>query len=256
MSAPVDDPSHPPAPVVRPPCIVLVGTQLAANIGMCARAMKNCGLTDLRLVAPRNGWPDSDAIAPAAGAADVIAQAQHFATLDEAIADCIRVYATSARRRDLQIPSLGAREAVAELSGHLQQAPADHTAILFGPEASGLGNDDLTRADRLINYDLNPDYSSLNLAQAVLLYGWEWWSHTREPAPDPAVETHDSAAPRAAFDHFFDRFTTSLDEASFFSNADQRPSTVQGLRAFFTRANPTERELRALQGVLTSLTRR
>lgn len=235
-----------------PPAIILVGTQLAVNIGMTARAMLNCGLTDLRLVSPKNGWPDVDAVAPAAGAARVIENARAFSTLDESIADCARVYATSARVRDLEIPSLGLRDAVDDLQTHLAGSPTDRSAIIFGPEASGLANDDLSRADRLVNYDLNPDYSSLNLAQAVLLFGWEWQSSqpkTTAPAGSPA-------APRGDLEHFLTRLEDHLETGGFFPNPDKRPSTMQGLRAFFTRANATDRELRALQGVLTALTKK
>ena len=229
------------------PVVVLVHTQLAVNIGMCARAMLNCGLTELRLVAPRDGWPNDEAINPAKGAAEIIKNAKCFEDIDSALADCIDVLATSARGRELEIPTLNLPEAIDHIR---DQALSGMSAILFGPEASGLSNDVLSRANHLVNYEMNPDYTSLNLAQAVLLFGWEWWSKQPKPKAEPTLQ---APAKRHQLEHFLTRLTQELEDVNFFPTADKKPTTVRQLNTFFTRAQPTERELKSLQGMLTAL---
>ncbi len=238
------------------PSIILVGTQMAVNIGMCARAMLNCGLTDLRLVAPRDGWPNDDAISPSAGASDIIRSARYYSHIDEAIADCTRVLATSARVRGLEIPTLGLRDAVADVTAHTAAHETHHCGILFGPEASGLDNEVLSRADRLINYQMNPDYTSLNLAQAVLLFSWEWWSSYEKDEGIICKKQSDPLASRDDLDGFFTRLEGELETGGYFPNPLKKPSTMKQLRAFFTRSQPTDRELKGLHGVITSLMKR
>jgi tRNA/rRNA methyltransferase len=176
-----------PPSISAPPVIILVETQMGENIGMCARAMLNCGLDQLRLVRPRDGWPNEKARATAAGANIVLDNAKVYEHIDEAIGDCQRVLAATARQRNLRIPGLNLREAVREI---VDATPPPKTAILFGPEASGLDNDTLARADRLIHFPTNPDFPSLNLAQAVLLLGWEWRQSSRRVA-GPVVADRD-----------------------------------------------------------------
>ena len=153
----------------QPPVIVLVRPQLGQNIGKAARAMLNFGLTELRLVAPRDGWPNPEA-GPAASGADVVLDKAHvFATTAEAIADCSLVFASTVRRRDLVMPVVGPEEMAREI--HSVEA---RTAILFGPERSGLATEDVAVAGRIVTVPINPEFGSLNLAQAVILLAYEW----------------------------------------------------------------------------------
>jgi tRNA/rRNA methyltransferase len=223
------------------PLIVLVHTQMGENIGMCARAMLNCGLERLRLVAPRDGWPNERALATAADADRVIDGVECFDSVAEAVADCSRVFATTARNRARQLPALEVAEAVGEMDAQC--------AILFGPEASGLDNESLSYADRLLDLPVNPEFSSLNLAQAVLLVGWEWWRGSTS-----IERSGEAAATKAGLGLFLDRLEAELENGRFFPSEDMRPETVRNLRALFNRAGPTERELRMLHGVVTALT--
>ncbi len=223
------------------PIVVLVHTQMGENIGMCARAMLNCGLRRLRLVAPRDGWPNERAVATSADADEVIEAVEVFATVAEAVADCARVFATTARNRARQLPAVEVADAVPEMDGRC--------AILFGPEASGLDNDSLSFADRLLDLPVNPEFSSLNLAQAVLLVGWEWWSGKAGAVERVAEE----AASKRELGKFLDRLEGELEKGRFFPSEEMRPETLRNLRALFGRAAPTERELRMLHGVVTAL---
>jgi len=235
------------------PIIVLVETQMGENIGMCARAMLNCGLNQLRLVRPRDGWPSQAARATAADADIVLDQTEVFESIDDALADCQRVFAATARQRTLRIPGLDLREAVDDIT-QLPAQPPTKTAILFGPEASGLDNESLARADRLVHFPTNPDFPSLNLAQAVLLFGWEWRNSSgHDPTPEktpPILATHEET------NAFLTRLEHALDESEFFLTRELRPYTMRSLRAFFTRSNLSDEELRMLHGVLTALTKK
>lgn len=234
-----------------PPVIILVETQLGENIGMCARAMLNCGLDQLRLVRPRDGWPNESARATAADADYVLENAQVYDHIDEAIGDCERVFAATARQRSLRVPGLELGEAVSEIDA---VCPPPKTAILFGPEASGLDNETLSRADRLIHFATNPDFPSLNLAQAVLLFGWEWRQKTSlEAAPSSGAE---ALATREETQAFLTRVEQVLDDSHFFPSSDQRPHTLRALRAILNRSHLSEEELRMLHGVLTALVRK
>jgi len=237
---------------MKKPVIILVQTQMAANIGMCARAMLNCGLTELRLVAPRDGWPNPDAISPATDAKHIIESAKVYATLKEATADCHQVYAATARIRHLNTPAVTATEAAAEIHKNAQQEDGQYqAAILFGPEASGLDNDAMSHADRLMHYPMNPDYTSLNLAQAVLLFSWEWWKS--RPDATTSYEASWTPAPREEFDYFINRLETLLDDAGFFPNKLKKPTTLQKIKSLFNRSNPSSQEVKSLQGILTAL---
>ncbi|MDF1811631.1 MAG: RNA methyltransferase [Verrucomicrobiales bacterium] len=225
------------------PVIVLVETQMGENIGMCARAMLNCGLNQLRLVAPRDGWPNDRAVATAADADEVIEQIACFDTVRDAVADCTRVFATTARNRSRQIPALEVEKAVGEIN-----ASPGRCAILFGPEASGLDNESLSFADTLLDLPVNPEFSSLNLGQAVLLFGWEWWRGKTE-----VERTVEPPATKEGLNSFMDRLESQLEAGQFFPSPDLRPETVRNLRTLFGRIAPTERELRMLHGVVTAL---
>lgn len=229
------------------PVIILVEPQLGENIGMCARAMLNCGLDRLRLVNPREGWPNEKAKVTAADADRVLERAAVFESVEAAVADCTRVLATTARKRGVPLPVLDPAAAVAEM-----RAGADGdglSAVLFGPEASGLDNAALRLADRLLHFPTNPEFGSLNLAQAVLLFGWEWRRGEVSTEPAPAGD----AAPKSDLDAFLRRLESELDTGGFFNSPDRRADTVSQLAAIFSRANLSDAELRMLHGVVTAL---
>ena len=234
------------------PVIVLVQTQMAVNIGMCARAMLNCGLDELRLIAPRDGWPNDEAIAPATDAKRIVESAKVYSTVAEAVADCHQVYAATARIRHLNTPAVTAAEAATEMhQATLSTDGKNRPAVLFGPEASGLDNDAMSHADRLLHYPMNPEFTSLNLAQAVLLFSWEWWSNRAE-----ATMTYEQgweAAPRVELDHYLNRLESELEKAGFFPNPEKRPNTMQKIRALFSRSNLSSQEVNSLQGIISAL---
>ena len=233
-------------PQHQQPIIVLVHTQLGENIGMCARAMLNCGLHRLRLVKPRDGWPNERAIAASADADRVIEGAECFDSVTEAVADCQRVYATTIRKRELSLPTLEVSAAAQEVREQNSQC-----AILFGPEASGLDNASLGCADRLLVIPTNPEFSSLNLAQAVLLTGWEWWRRTDQPTI--SEEKSNQLATKQEIGVFMDRLEAALEDGQFFNSPDLRPTTIKNLQALINRTVPSASELRMLHSVVKAL---
>jgi len=241
------------APPGESPVIVLVRPQLADNIGAVARAMANGGLFHLRLVAPRDGWPQDRAWRVASGADAILEAAQVFPDTASAVADCQRVLATCPRPRHIVIPLLTARAAAEDLraiNGRSLRA-----AVLFGPERAGLENDDIACADTLVRYPLNPAHMSLNLAQAVMILAYEWWT-AAEPTPPRQLQTHATeVATKGQLEAFLDRLTAELDAAGFLDNRPKRPGMVRNLRHWFERGEVTEQELRTLHGVVTELSR-
>ncbi len=231
------------------PVIILVEPQLDENIGMCARAMLNCGLQRLRLVNPRQGWPNKAATATAADADIVLKEIEVFVTLDEALNDCQRVFATTARDRSLNVPQLNVTDAVVEVKEGI--AGDETVAILFGPEASGLDNDAVARADNLLRFPTNPDFSSLNLAQAVLLFGWEW----RGLEDPPTISLKGDLSTREEVDVFLSRLEDALDRKGFFPTPEMKPHILRTLRSLFTKTRMVKPELQLLHGVLSALAR-
>lgn len=232
------------------PAIVLVEPQLGENIGTAARAMLNCGLDDLRLVAPRDGWPSEKAVAAASGADTVLDKARLFPSLREAVADLRHVYASTARDRYMVKRAVTPRLAAQEIRGFL--GAGEPCGVVFGPERTGLVNQDITLADTVLNVPLNPGFSSLNLAQAVLIVGYEWFTVSQEPAAEMLYTGHSRPATKEELVRFFDHFEEALVESGFIRHPDKRPSLFRNLRNFFQRAFPTEQELRTLHGVVTS----
>ena len=233
------------------PVIILVEPQLAENIGAVARAMLNCGLTALRLVQPRPEWPNERARVNASGAEAVLEAAPLFRSVAEATADLQRVYATTARPRDLSKLIMTPPQAAAEMRAELGRG--ERVGVLFGPERSGLVNDDVARADTVIAVPLNPAFSSLNLGQAVLIVAYEWFKAA--DATPPAVLHHNSSPPasKAHLASFLTRLEAELDASGFLRNAEMRPSMVRNIHALFGRAELTDQEVRTLHGILTAL---
>jgi tRNA/rRNA methyltransferase len=239
------------AGVTGGPAVILVEPQLGENIGTAARAMLNCGLDDLRLVRPRDGWPNDRAVAAASGADHVLDRARLFPSVAAAIGDLQHVYATTARDRFMVKRELSPRRAAAEMRGFV--AAGESCGILFGPERTGLVNDDIALADAVLTVPLNPAFSSLNLAQAVLLVGYEWFVAPAAAAADETLHTgHSRLANKAELLRFFDHFEEALVLSGFLRHPDKRPSMTRNLRNLFQRAQCTEQELRTLHGVVTA----
>jgi tRNA/rRNA methyltransferase len=232
------------------PAIILVAPQLGENIGTAARAMFNCGLDDLRLVRPRDGWPSDKAVAAASGADRVLEAARLYDRAGDAIADLHQVYVTTARDRDMVKRVMTPRAAAAEMRQFMAAGRA--CGIVFGPERTGLVNDEIALGDRVIRVPLNPAFSSLNLAQAVLIVGYEWFAAGDATPPAELVAGHSRPATKEELLRFFDHFEAALDQSGFLRTADKRPGMVRNLRNLFQRAELTEQELRTLHGVVTA----
>jgi tRNA/rRNA methyltransferase len=235
------------------PIVVLVRPQMAQNIGTTARAMANGGLFHLRIVAPRDGWPQPHAYPSASGADAILDAATCHPDVASAIADCHRVLGTCPRPRHVIIPVLDARAGAAELRAI--NARGMRCAVLFGPERAGLEADDLALCDTLVRYPLNPQHNSLNLAQAVMILAYEWWMHaeTTPPRDFQTNETH--IATKGELENFLTRLIDELDASGFLHNAPKRPGMVRNLRHWFERGEVTAQELRTLHGVVTELSR-
>ncbi len=232
------------------PAIILVEPQLGENIGTAARAMANCGLDDLRLVRPRDGWPSDKAVAAASGADRVLEKARLFPSVAAAIGDLGHVYAATARDRYMVKRELTPRRAAEEMRGFL--AAGDTCGVLFGPERTGLVNDQIALADTVVTVPLNPAFSSLNLAQAVLIVGYEWFTAHTEPRPETLHTGHSRPANKAELLRFFEHFEEALCQSGFLRHPDKRPSMTRNLRNLFQRGLCTEQELRTLHGVITA----
>ena len=233
------------------PAIVLVEPQLGENIGACARAMLNCGLGDLRLVRPRDGWPNPRAEAMASGATAVLDAVRLFDTTAEACADLNFVLATTARIRDMAKPALTPRAAAGAFRARVAAGQA--VGVLFGPERAGLVNEDVAIADAVLSVPLNPAFASLNLAQAVLLVGYEWYQAGDETPSAALMDTDSPPATVATREYFLARLEALLEEAGFFFPEHLGPSMKQNLRTLFTRAGMSDQEVQTLHGVLRAL---
>jgi len=246
------------------PTMILVRPQLADNVGMVARAMANFGLDDLRLVAPRDGWPNEKARAAASGANYIIDATQAFPTLSQAIADMHFVCATTARQRDLAKPVLSPEQAAAAIRERM--AAGEKCAILFGPERAGLENDEVAVADAIVMAPVNPRFASLNLAQAALLIGYEWLKETRrgtlgrvttfERVLTPGQQTRGSPpATKEELIGFFEHIEGELDRLGFFNPPHRRQTVVRNLRTMFSRMGASSQEVRTLRGIVATLAR-
>jgi tRNA/rRNA methyltransferase len=242
----VSDAAPPPTPSALAPAMVLVRPQLGENIGKAARAMLNFGLTDMRLVAPRDGWPNPAAGPAASGADQVLAAARVFDTVAEAVADCAHVYATTVRKRGVTKPV-----ETPEVAARAMRAATGRSAILFGPERSGLETDDVALARTILTVPINPEFGSLNLAQAVILVAYEW-SRGAGLASPPLVEL-DPPAPQAELDGMIAQLDTMLERSGYYFPPDRVPATRRTLRGLLTKPGWNAQELRTLRGVLSAL---
>ena len=233
------------------PAIILVRPQLGENIGASARAMLNCGLTDLRIVDPRDGWPNPQAVRSASGADEVIENARIYETTGQAIAGLGRVFASSARRRDMVKPVMTPEGAAREM--RRTEAEGSRCGVLFGAERMGLENDDVVLADTLVEAPLNPAYKSLNLAQAVLLISWSWFRLADE-TPEARLELGGTRpATKDELLNFFTRMEARLIESGFLFPEAKRPAMIRNIRNMFQRMALTEQDLRTLHGIVVSL---
>jgi tRNA/rRNA methyltransferase len=254
------------------PTIILVSPQLGENIGAAARCMLNFGLTDLRIITPRDGWPNPKAVDMAKGAGEVIKNAKIFQSLADANSDITKLYATTARTRDMEKPVYTANEvaeAIIKNSGK--------SAIMFGAERSGLSNEDITLADGICVIPVAPIYTSLNLAQAVNIICYEWFINTNYKQNEQSRHTEfisassstskeipkqvqdDEINPQLATKEdiakMFEHLESELDKTDFFKVADKRPKMVVNIRNIFSRNNLTQQEVRTLRGIIKSLTK-
>lgn len=233
------------------PAFILVEPQLGENIGACARAMLNCAQGHLRIVRPRDGWPNEKAFAAASGADVVLDRAQIFGSLREAVADLNTTLATTARPRGLAKPVFSLRGGVAELRA--RRDAGEKIGIVFGPERAGLTTEDLSLCTGVLTAEINPAFSSLNLAHACVLVAHQWYDQGSDQPP-VAVPMGDSRpATQEEFDGFMTHLGDRITDAGFFSNPEMKPSVMRNLRAAFARMGPSEQELRTLHGVIAVL---
>jgi tRNA/rRNA methyltransferase len=230
------------------PVIVLVRPQLGENIGKAARAMLNFGLTELRMVTPRDGWPNPSAGPAAAGADEVLKYAQVFDSLSEAVADCSHVYATTVRKRGVTKPVLTPEEAARQI-----HAVTSRSAIVFGAERSGLETDDVALARAIITVPINPEFSSLNLAQAVMLCVYEWSKHVG--LKQPPIEEILPPAPQDELDGMIAHCEALLEPRGYFNPPARAAITRLTLRTMLTKPGWSHLEVRTMRGVLSALER-
>ena len=244
------------SPIGNSPVVVLVRPQLADNVGAVARAMANGGLFHLRLVSPRDGWPQERAWRMASGADRILDAATVHDSVADAVADLHHVFATCPRPRHIVKPVLTARGAAAEMReicSRNQGGELLRVGILFGPERAGLDNDDMACADALVRYSLNPGFMSLNLAQAVMVMAYEWWT-AEDPSPPRELMTNESrVATKEKLENFLAHLVDQLDACGFLRNQPKRPGMVRNIRHLFQRGEVTEQELRTLHGIVTEL---
>ena len=231
---------------VEAPLVVLVRPQLGENIGKAARAMLNFGLTRMRLVEPRDGWPNPAAGPAASGADEVLAEAGVFASVAEAVAECAHVYATTVRKRGVTRPVLTPGQAAREV-----HAQAGRSAILFGPERSGLETDDVALARAIVTVPVNPEFASLNLAQAVILVAYEW--SKMQALPQPTAEELLPPAPQEDLDGLIAHFEALLEPRGYFRPPSRAATTRRTLRGMLTKPGWNHLEVRTLRGVLSYL---
>jgi len=233
------------------PIVILVEPQLGENIGMAARAMGNFALSHLRIVNPRDGWPNVAAQRAAAGADHILERAELFDTVQAAVADLDLLFATTARAHDQAKPVVAPEAAAREITSHI--ASGGQAGILFGRERYGLQNEEVALANRIITFPVNPGFASLNLAQAVLLIGYEWFKLATEGALPFAMPERSERASQHQLQAFFDNLVRELDRVEFLRPREKRDTMLVNLRNIFTRMNPTKQDMHTLHGVMMAI---
>ncbi len=233
------------------PVVILVEPQLGENIGMAARAMGNFALSRLRIVNPRDGWPNIAAQRAAAGADQILEQAELFDTVEQAVADLTLLFATTARAHDQAKPVVAPVEAAAEIVAHV--GGGGGAGILFGRERYGLQNEEVALANRIITFPVNPGFASLNLAQAVLLIGYEWFKLSTGGALPFAMPERSEPASQHQMQAFFDNLVRELDKVEFLRPREKRETMLVNLRNIFTRMDPTKQDMHTLHGVVMAI---
>jgi tRNA/rRNA methyltransferase len=233
------------------PVVILVEPQLGENIGMAARAMGNFGLARLRIVKPRDGWPNVSAQRAAAGADHILDKVELFDTVEAAVADCTLLFATTARAHDQAKPVIGPREAAQEIVREI--AASGQVGLLFGRERAGLLNEEVALSDRIITFPVNPAFASLNLAQAVLLMGYEWFKLATADALPFAMPERSERASKHQMQAFFDNLVRELDRVEFLRPAEKRDTMLVNLRNIFSRMEPTKQDMHTLHGVVMAI---
>src|SRR6202163_4262823 len=233
------------------PAVILVEPQLGENIGMAARAMGNFALTRLRIVKPRDGWPNIAAQRAAAGADHILDRAELFETVEQAVADLTLLFATTARAHDQAKPVVSPQAAAREIVTHA--ADGGGVGILFGRERYGLQNEEVALANRIVTFPVNPGFASLNLAQAVLLIGYEWFKLSTEGALPFAMPEHSERASQHQMQAFFDNLVRELDKVEFLRPAEKRETMLVNLRNIFARMEPTKQDMHTLHGVVIAI---
>src|SRR6267154_2448069 len=233
------------------PVVILVEPQLGENIGMAARAMGNFALTRLRIVNPRDGWPNPGAQRAAAGADHILDKVELFDTVQQAVADCTLLFATTARAHDQAKPVIGPQQAAQQIVGEI--AARGQAAILFGRERAGLLNEEVALSDRIITFPVNPAFASLNLAQAVLLLGYEWFKLATADALPFAMPERSERASQHQMQAFFDNLVRELDRVEFLRPAEKRETMLVNLRNIFSRMEPTKQDMHTLHGVVMAI---
>jgi tRNA/rRNA methyltransferase len=239
------------SPDLTGPVVILVEPQLGENIGMAARAMGNFALSRLRIVNPRDGWPNISAQRAAAGADHILDKAELFDTVEQAVADCTLLFATTARAHDQAKPVVAPDQAAHEITAEIEGGGA--VGILFGRERYGLQNEEVARANRIITFPVNPGFASLNLAQAVLLMGYEWFKLSTDGALPFAMPERSEPASQHQMQAFFDNLVAELDKVEFLRPAEKRETMLVNLRNIFSRMEPTRQDMHTLHGVVMAI---
>ena len=241
-----------PAPKIKnAPAVILVEPQLAENMGTAARAMMNCGLADLRLVDPKQDWLSEKAIATASGADRILEKARRYTTVEEALGDLEMVYATTARRREMVKSVMTARTAAADIRA--RSDAGEKVGLLFGRERVGLTNHELSLANCLVEVPLNPEHSSLNLAQAVLIVGYEWFQAGYAGPENLMTFNRTAPATKESLQDLFEHLEKELVLCGFLRNEAKRPSMIVNIRNMLQRAELTLQEVRTLHGMIVEL---
>lgn len=235
------------------PVFILVRPQLAENVGTAARAMMNCAISEMRLVDPDEDPLCSRAIAASSGADEILRNAKVFKTVEEAVADLQKVYATTGRPRDMIKPVFTGQGMAKDI--RTQQLQGIKCGVMFGPERTGLENEDVAYADAIVNIPLNPKHCSLNLAQAVLLTGYEIFRLTDSTAEEYLATPNTILADKTELEHLFSHLEDELEQVGYFRSPEKKPRMMRNLRSIFLRANLTSQDVRTLHGVITDLRR-